>query len=380
MKIFDKIKKHISDKLIEYGLKEDVQIKYINCITRYDVDFDRRSVYNTSSNTFVDEGIPSHIVGEFAKNFISYDNFYSKEKKIILEKIYNDCCQLNECLKPLKSIGIDYSIDLMGGAVRDYLLDKHNEIKDLDILIKFSAFRPWNSDAYWAEDEQERRFIKENLIGFCSAEELVAVDFNDNDNLNLKHNKLAQICLSRKTPLTFVNLLSYSDRVYGQTLYGDNILRELCGMMKIKKGVFNYEIDLLLTDTNTRNFIKNIDFNICNLGIRMIDTGSIEHNTFSSLDFLPNRMYAANEFFEDVMNKTITFNVKNKTIEQIKHSLGDHRERLLEKYKDYTLKISRKHSNHEAQSLIEKMMLHHELDSSFHLEATSVRKNKKIKL
>ena len=86
--------------------------------------------------------------------------------------------------------------------------------------------------------------------------------------------------------------------------------------------------------------------------------------------------------FTLVHDKTITFNVNDlTTCQQIEHSLGSHRERLIKKYPDYKLQVSNKHCSEKEQKIIEKMMLCHELGES--LEPSNdepIVKNKKMKL
>lgn len=355
MKIFKKIKQHIFDKFKDYGLLKEVIPPYKSAINMYDL---------------YDQKINTQHIQKFASQLLDTKNFYHKDKTIVLEKIYHDLKELNECMKPLKELGINYSIQLIGGAVRDYLLDKHEQIKDLDIVIELTASR-----------YHSPHFIREELESFCSNEELDSANFKDDDVLYIKHNKLLQICLSRKANTDYINFLKYEDRVIGKAVYGENILQSLSGMIKTNGGVFNYELDLLITDDNTKYLINTIDFNICNAAIRVIETGTPGYNLFPPLSHLSERFYSSVQFFEDIMNKTVTFNVNKKTYEQIKHSLGDHKNRIMQKYPDYTLRVSGKHENEKEQSLIEKMMLCHELGESLELPKDQpIIKNKKMKL
>lgn len=364
MKLFNKIKKHIFEKLQDFGLFSEVKYEYVRVVNMYDL-------YDKKKNT--------KDIELFASGLLSNKSFYSENKKEVLDKIYHDLNELNQCLIPLKNIGIDYNIRLIGGAVRDYVLDKHEQIKDLDIAIELSASSYWNSDRYYTEQEQNRKFTKENLQGFCTLEDLDKVNFNNDDNLYLKHNKLLQICLSRKTNTQNVNFFAYLNRVVARTGYGQNILQELSGIIKAKGGVFNYELDILITDKNMDSLIKTIDFNICNASIRIINTAEAGYSYFPPLSYLADRFFSSQQFFEDIMNKTVTFNVHKKTYEQIQHSLGDHRERIMKKYPDYTLQVSGKHIGEREQELIEKMMLHHELEQTVVSQENPI-KNKRIKL
>jgi len=364
MKFFNKVKKHIFDKFKEYGLFKDIKVSYEPPIQLYNI-----------SDSYFDKEPLKHL----ASQLLSHENFYSQDKKLILEKIYADCVALNDCLKPLKSIGINYSIDLFGGAIRDYLLDQQNNIKDLDILLRFAPNGAWNSDRYYSEQVQDASFVKDLLKTQFSLAELEAVDFQDNDKLYLKHNKLAQICIGRKTTIEQANFFEYSDRIIGKSLYGENILKHLSGIIRIPKDTFNYELDLLITDRSADHFIRSIDFNICNLRMAVINTSAVGYDIVLPLDYFSKSFHGSFQFFQDVMDKTITFNVPNKTYEQIQHSLGDHKERLIKKYPDYTLKVSGSHHLDKEQSLIEKMMLCHELGESLESSSSEI-KIKKTKI
>lgn len=369
MKIFNKIKQHIFDKFKEYGLFNDVVPPYKSPVQLYNID---------SSEKNLDQ----NAIQDFASKLLSVENFYHKDKKLVLQKIYDDCQKLNKCLEPLKDMGISYRIELFGGAVRDYLLGRHNNIKDLDILISLSPTRPWNSDSYWIEQEQNRLFVKENFENFFTETELDAVNFDSSDKLYTKHNKIAQIFLARSAEVTHTNFFDFSNRVIKKNMYGENILQSLSGLMKVNKGAFNYELDLLMTDKPTQYFVNCIDFDICNLKISLIDTNSPGYNYIPALEDLSSRFYGSLQFFNDVMNKTITFNVTDlTTCQQIEHSLGGHRERLIKKYPDYKLEISNKHHSEKEQALIEKIMLCHELNESLEPpKDVPIEKNRKMKL
>ncbi len=245
-------------------------------------------------------------------------------------------------------------------------------------MLRFSAVGAWNSDRYWGQQAQNELFIKKNLIDSFTNEELESVKFNDNDQLYLKHNKLAQIFIGRKSEIEKVSFLEYSDRIVGRTIYGENILKSLSGIINIPKGTFNYDVDLLITDRTSDYFINNIDFNICNLRMAVINTGSVGYERILPLEYFSQSFYGSFQFLQDVMDKTITFNVDNKTYEQIQHSLGDHRERLIKKFPDYKLQVSGRHNSDKEQNLIEKMMLCHELGGN--LDQSSEKKIKKTKI
>jgi hypothetical protein len=369
MKIFNKIKQHIFDKFKEYGLLKEIIPPYKTPVQLYNIDHS-------------DKNFDQNAIRDFATELLSTKNFYSSDKNLVLEKIYNDCVKLNKCLEPLKSMGISYRIELFGGAVRDYLLGEHNNIKDLDFLISLLPTRPWNSDSYWIEQEQNKVFIKENFNNHFTEDELDAVNFDDNDKLYIKHNKIAQIYLSRSAEVTHTNFFEPSNRIIKKNMYGENILQALSGLMKVNKGDFNYELDLLLTDKPTQYFMNCIDFDICNLKITLIDTNSHGYHYIPNIESLSQRFYGSFQFFNDVMNKTITFNVNDLiTCQQIEHSLGSHRERLIKKYPDYKLQVSNKHCSEKEQKIIEKMMLCHELGESLESSQNEpIVKNKKIKL
>ena len=81
----------------------------------------------------------------------------------------------------------------------------------------------------------------------------------------------------------------------------NNILQALSGLMKVNKGDFNYELDLLLTDKPTQYFINCIDFDICNLKITLIDITSHGYHYIPSIEHISERFYGSFQFFNDVM-------------------------------------------------------------------------------
>lgn len=380
MKIFDTIKKHIilffSEKNLSL-IRNDKEIK--NLDSDGPINIELHSIHSVNVPTQISKSE----LEDMMRKFFSTNNVHRPEKKKVLLDIYGDCLQLHKALIPLVELNIAYSIDLVGGAVRDFLLNNHNKIKDLDVLVRLTnAYNIRNHTTYYLGDlTNHRELVIENILkkNWCTREELEDVDFLDNDLLYKKHNKLLQLCLNRNHQLTSTKIFSKDERKTSEVIYGTDILKELSGIIKVESDCLNYPMEILMTDQSREEFLRGIDFGICNVGLKIVKLGDNKKIDLIGFDEIRDNFNCSFAFFEDVKNKTITYNTHNKSPEQIEFSLTNHLKRITEKYPEHDFQLSDNDISKETKKTIETVMLMGKLNDTLNVQENPVeikRKNK----
>jgi hypothetical protein len=59
----------------------------------------------------------------------------SEGQKQSFKEIFNNAQIISNALKPLRELGFDFSLSVVGGAVRDTILDKSEIINDYDFVV-----------------------------------------------------------------------------------------------------------------------------------------------------------------------------------------------------------------------------------------------------
>lgn len=272
---------------------------------------------------------------EIFHQLINLKNFMHQDKAPILKKLWEDAKLINDALEPIKKMGLNYTLDLTGGSVRDFILGKHHEIKDLDFMVSLTF-----GNLCFAKNG------KININDYFSKEELDVVNWGNRDDVEKQKINLLRLCMNR-TKQVEKHYFFEDDRFLpvAENSYGNiqNTKDRLVGVVKLSGKDSHYPMDLLLTDYNKVQFIKEFDFDICKASFALV-------NKFYEKDFpkdyshLISRFSAEIDFFADVYNKKFTYNCENKAKSQINRSLGDHLARLKNKYPDYELNLTGKNA------------------------------------
>lgn len=380
MKFLDTIKKHIRGLfLIELKHKRQV-IKNENV---YSIDGPTNVDIYDIQNIYFKDTVNNDIenISQPLKKLLSTENIYFNGKTDILDKILKDCRELHGALIPLVALGIGYNIDIVGGAIRDIVLNKQADIKDLDILLSVNPRGYLDKDDYFKSINLSEKICSyEGLLEFkwCSEEELKKVNFNDESLLYERVNCLIQICLNRKNHLTSTTVFSKDDRKIGEALYGEDVLQALNGVIKINSPMLNYPIDLLITEHQRENFLRTIDFGICNIGLSYFNYKK-EENQLTSFDKIPHNIFVSTSFLKDAENKTLTYNAQNIAPQQIDYSFSNHLPRIVQKYPDYAVKISNDRVDEETKKVLNLAVLGEKLIKDMSAKDTEpARKRNKI--
>ncbi|NCP98416.1 hypothetical protein GW796_00885 [archaeon] len=290
--------------------------------------------------------------------FISADNFLNKDKIQILNNIWEDAKRVNDMLKPLSDIGIKYTLDLTGGSVRDFVLNKHHEIKDLDFMLSINEYVG----------------IKDlESFGVFTKKELVNIDWNLEDSIDIQKLKLIQLCFNKSN----IKRITF-DHTNKDVLY---IKDRLLAVIKLDSTKMTYPIEVLVTNFTKLEFIGDFDFDLCKASFCFVN--SYVNKIFPKQPgHLLSRFVADVDFWADVRNKKITYNIQDKREDQIISSFKDHLPRIQQKYNnlEYSLFfIGNENSQKENKKMIEVILEKGDLSDNLPIDTitkTKVKKNK----
>lgn len=268
-----------------------------------------------------------------------------KKNSDTLNKIYEDVSQLYSVLKKLDEIGISYTLDITGGAARDFVLGR--PIKDIDIMLSIldnyenkNILRKLTDISFL-----KKHFNLESIVGYI--QDLMNSELDQEDFI-LKKQQLVSLCFSDYISEKFT--FTSSNKKEGDCDYPTNMLanNRLLGVFKLsqEKMKLHYPMDILLTDFPKLHFIKDFDLDICKVSFSLVSSVYKTQFPQTSLELI-SRFTAELEFWADVQNKKITMNVDNITEKNIENSLKKHYQRVKEKYPDYELNLIASLSNSE---------------------------------
>jgi hypothetical protein len=254
---------------------------------------------------------------------ISHSNFFTQKKANILEKMWQDSKFIYDALAPLRQLGAICTIDLTGGCVRDFILNNEDKIKDLDFMISIDI----GQDALYPETLIDNQIFTKKEINDCN--------FDINDAYLIQKSKLLNICMNRTLEVsqTFSPCNSFVSYDMDKTSS-----QRLITIIKTTGNNTNYQIDLLLTAYSKPEFLNAFDFDICKASFcisnQLYNKDFPQHYTY-----LISRFSSELDFWADVINNKITFNVDSKSMNQIQVSFGDHLNRLIAKFPDHEVQI-----------------------------------------
>lgn len=213
-------------------------------------------------------------------------------------------------------------MNLAGGALRDLILDNENKIKDIDLILSF-------------EDICKRRILKDKTKKLYIEEVIEIYNENINRLSKLFEKNGYEVKGFQSFPKELVKELNdvESDEIY-------NKLENFLGVLKIKGNNLSYEIDILFV-LDIENYVNNFfDFNICKVQSEIIRNGEMQESNENLIQNGLEKFKVKNRYFlEDAKNKTITYNLSNKTEEDLLNSFQKHLPRIYDKYKEYKIEF-----------------------------------------
>lgn len=242
------------------------------------------------------------------------------------DEIYNNINKdiFNISKEVLSEFKAEHNIwmNLAGGALRDLILDNENKIKDIDLVLSF-------------EDICKRRILKDKTKKLYIEEVIEIYNENINRLSKLFEKNGYEVKGFQSFPRELVKELNVveSDELY-------NKLENFLGVLKIKGNSLSYEIDILFV-LDIENYVNNFfDFNICKVQSEIIRNGKMQESNENLIQNGMENFKVKNRYFlEDAKNKTITYNLSNKTEEDLLNSFQKHLPRIYDKYKEYKIEF-----------------------------------------
>lgn len=314
-------------------------------------------------------------------------------KKETIKEILADISRVIVPIKEYnkKNLCFDISVGLAGGAIRDLVLMDCPEIKDLDLIVSFK-YKPelilmdFNANPKMIAKDLEfliSQIKKENKI-------LHDMGMKEFDLTNVGHGIDLSISIEK---FVFHTVGQYLEKYlhvenhylgnFKNTVAVEKLVnnlgsenRHLSGVIKIKDKSLNYDIDVLLTSITVNSYLNAFDYSICKMIVYILDEDKdfmhnkeqSERNFFSSIVISP-------EIYDDIMDRTLTFNTERFSKEEIERSLQNHYPRLKAKYPDFRLSLKSKTDSH-SQEYLNSLMLMHNLQDVLSSKEQSVNKNK----
>lgn len=246
-------------------------------------------------------------------------------------KYIEDLSAIKVPLDILRAMGFSFELALVGGCVRDSILDCQYGVKDLDILLTF-------------DDE----------FSIC----------NDVDkNLELECNQLIQKQFNWETPTHWNEKTTNGQKFYDIVYFfiskflciekgfkpRENIVNEeikitmnnydftenrLRGVIKINDASMHFPVDILFSNYSCNKFIGEFDVDLCKCAFPIDKEMNLTpRKMLNSLDF-------AMGFLDDILDKKITLRTENRNcVTEIIRSLEDHIPRVQKKYPSHELEI-----------------------------------------
>lgn len=275
------------------------------------------------------------------KNFLNSITYMNdeipNEKLEILKKLIDDTEKMKQILKPISKL-FHFEFSIMGGAIRDFLLGYHDNIKDIDIMISFDldnvqysrASYPRSLDwAYFFNNFENKEELIEITKKYLNNEQYEEIAFTVFKEL-LKNKTIID---SEFSPQLVVVDKSDENTSGYKDINGDKLIN---GIIKIKDAQFNYPIDIILTNLETKDFVEKFDFGICQCHLPF----NLDDYMYKDMKDYIKKMNLTKDFLMDGLNKTITLKLNNNpSIEDLQFSMNNHYQRIKEKYSEYSLEF-----------------------------------------
>lgn len=302
----------------------------------------------------------SFILDYIEKNYTA-EIFYNQEVMINMKKIFFDMSYIYQALEPLEKAGLDFTLSLVGGALRDLMTENYNLIKDLDIVLSINNIKDYSKN----EVVSTLTHIEENpklkdLIEVCKKK----YEFWNIWNIDKKIAGLLEVTLAKQLKIkqTFIPLdlpKGMEDNGIFRSNYHNIFLR---GVIKIEDEKLKYPADILICNSTAEDYVNTFDFNICKIRLsinsRQFKEMSLVFN-WDSLEKIKNEITPTNEFWIDLAYKRLTLNPLGFDMNALERAIVEHLPRIQLKYPDYKLNLTKynnsKALNEDVKEYLEKM-------------------------
>lgn len=333
----------------------------------------KKTYPNDVLNSIFYDGVMYHEYGENSTNILSpfldqtyldkiYEhiilkNIWSKEEIEKMKEIIQYIDFVDNILKPLKQLNINYDIAIAGGAIRDFYTHQYKSIKDLDIIINMYSSSLFISKEDVKSGLEKYKFAKEYEILKPILNKLSLPEFEEDLKSDATIFEQFIFHIIRHT-LENSNEIKIDKYFYPKgnrlvknvskeeeeekpkikdstTTYINELLR---GIIKLKPKENSLPVDILISNASINEYVEAFDFGICQTSlsnstikkfIKDIDNIQEEeiYNVINNIDCHQN-------FINDIIYKKLTFLLAYSSLETIEKIFTNHLVRLMNKYPD----------------------------------------------
>lgn len=310
-------------------------------------------------------------------------NRLSNGQKQALEDILGNAKLIVKALGPLKQMGLSFSLSLVGGAVRDFALDKSETINDYDFVLNLDSVYNF-----------EKVITKDKLVNIFNSQELSEIDGELLENLErIKKSS------SENSNHVFIKDDEVKKEIYTKLVWGKLVEKQVQSnwkeytffknkdvenkyLNKHINGIFQTEgingkkIDLILSNYGGMAFATTFDFEICKAEMDLWFLVKNEHLEGSEISELLNNMWLTPGMLRDVDEKTLSIRADNFGVEHIHYFMNKHYLKLKEKFPEHKLNYFEKQGleKKDVLAVLHHYKLQHELPQTEKLKGKFVLK------
>lgn len=294
------------------------------------------------------ENDKSFVLEYLEKNYAA-EIFYTQEIMIAMKKIFFDMSYIYEALEPLEKAGINFTLSLVGGALRDLISENYELIKDLDIVLSINNIQDYSKK----QTVSTLTHIEENpqlkdIIETCKKK----YENWEIWNIDKKIATLVEVTLTKKLKVkqTFIPLDLPKDMEENgifRSNYHNIFLR---GVIKLEDEKLRYPADILICNSTAEDYVNTFDFNICKVMLSITSEQFKEMSlvfNWDSLEKLKNEIIPSNDFWIDLAYKRLTLNPVGFDMNALERAIVEHLPRIQSKYPEHTLVLTQ-YNNSEA--------------------------------
>lgn len=311
---------------------------------------------------------------------------YSPEQIETFRKVMQDVKSAYDMFASVNTreyFGVDFSMSVVGGALRDIYLKSPEKVKDIDLAVTVFPNGRWftvgdQGQVVGSEYfESEKDVLQNNLIKAGFAPFVFNPENGTTQDKQFYFHILEQLIAHTFTVEKKYPKLAKND-------HGNPYINlSVNGIIKVKDNKLNYPMDLMLMESDLDTYVFNFDFEICKIWMHF-DTNSIkflkeaeldnEYNSYQLLNDLSDenikhmmsKVKTGYEFLECINEKKLELHAVGRSVKQLEKILMDHYPRLKEKYPQYTLKIAdySKEKNEDVKTYLDKFKDYDELQSA----------------
>lgn len=283
--------------------------------------------------------------------YYSQRDFLSIEQKLEVRNIVANTKKIVQDLKPLRKLGIDYSLYLVGGAVRDFIVNKPQSINDYDFVLSVEPDSKHNKQIQL--DNIKDYFTEQEFSDLSTQAENTKLSNDLRSLSNARYNYLVSNKLIEKTiknankQYKFYNLKNIAgiqDKSINYMVINDSIE----SMFKVT-GFEDRKIDIIISKYDGFHYIRTFDFEICK---GAIDLGFIKDNRYytSEIDEIFKNMWLMPGMLRDLNDKTLSIQAGRFDQEHIEYFLTKHYPKLQEKFPHYKINCIKTDTAHHTSS------------------------------